>query len=208
LTPVPAEEPWNTTRETALILVVQQAIQHEDHQLTDQLTRRLLQESEARNRGPAWCFALLARAFLPDVEDRWRILDEALNLAATRGYVQPFLAGGRAVRDLLRAGLTQVSSALGRTYARSMLDLAGGDGTSEKGEGDMRLLEPLTDREREVLALLFQGKSNKEIARAMFVSVDTVKTHLRHIYEKLGVSDRNEAVRRARELGFDPDALG
>jgi LuxR family transcriptional regulator, maltose regulon positive regulatory protein len=63
-------------------------------------------------------------------------------------------------------------------------------------------MEPLTDREEEVLGHLFSGRSNKAIARAMFVSVETVKTHLKHVYGKLDVTSRSDAVTRARELGL------
>jgi ATP/maltotriose-dependent transcriptional regulator MalT len=62
--------------------------------------------------------------------------------------------------------------------------------------------ELLTDREREVLVHVCRGLSNKAIARAMFVSAETVKTHLKHIYGKLDVADRRSAARRARELGL------
>jgi DNA-binding NarL/FixJ family response regulator len=65
-------------------------------------------------------------------------------------------------------------------------------------------LEPmtLTAREREVLGLLAAGSSNREIAAALFVSLPTVKTHLAHIYDKLGARNRNEALGRAMTLGL------
>ncbi|CAN5295632.1 response regulator transcription factor [soil metagenome] len=60
----------------------------------------------------------------------------------------------------------------------------------------------LSPRETEVLALVAQGSSNPSIAAALFVSEATVKTHLLHVFEKLGVSDRTRAVTRAMELGL------
>ena len=60
----------------------------------------------------------------------------------------------------------------------------------------------LSPRETEVLALVAQGSSNPAIARALFLSEATVKTHLLHVFEKLGVSDRTRAVTRAMELGI------
>jgi LuxR family maltose regulon positive regulatory protein len=66
------------------------------------------------------------------------------------------------------------------------------------------LVEPLTTRELEVLALLDGLYSTDEIATAMFVSVNTVRTHVRSILRKLGVNRRNAAVRRARDLGLLP----
>ena len=60
----------------------------------------------------------------------------------------------------------------------------------------------LSPRETQVLALVAQGSSNPEIARALFLSEATVKTHLLHVFEKLGVGDRTRAVTRAMELGI------
>ena len=60
----------------------------------------------------------------------------------------------------------------------------------------------LSPRETEVLALVAAGKSNPTIASTLFVSEATVKTHLLHVFEKLGVSDRTRAVTRAMELGL------
>ncbi|MFE7134339.1 response regulator [Streptomyces sp. NPDC057638] len=63
-------------------------------------------------------------------------------------------------------------------------------------------VEPPSAREREVLALVARGTSNREIARELFISEATVKTHLTHLYAKLGVSDRAAAVARAYERGI------
>ena len=60
----------------------------------------------------------------------------------------------------------------------------------------------LSPREREVLALVAEGRSNPEIARALYIAEATVKTHLLHVFEKLGVNDRTRAVTRAMELGL------
>lgn len=62
--------------------------------------------------------------------------------------------------------------------------------------------ETLTRKEVEVLSRLAEGRSNKDIADALFVTPATVKTHLAHIYAKLGVTGRQEAVARAVELGL------
>jgi ATP/maltotriose-dependent transcriptional regulator MalT len=62
------------------------------------------------------------------------------------------------------------------------------------------LAEPLSARELDVLRLLSDGRSNAEIARDLFVEQSTVKTHLIHLYRKLGVSIRTQAINRARAL--------
>jgi DNA-binding NarL/FixJ family response regulator len=68
--------------------------------------------------------------------------------------------------------------------------------------GQMRREEqdPLTEREKKVLQLLAAGASNKQIAAQLFISESTVKTHVAHIYEKLGVKTRAEAAVRALQL--------
>jgi LuxR family maltose regulon positive regulatory protein len=66
------------------------------------------------------------------------------------------------------------------------------------------IIEALTEKEREVLGHLAELLTTDEIAGAMFVSVNTVRTHVRNILRKLAASRRNEAVRRARELGLIP----
>jgi LuxR family transcriptional regulator, maltose regulon positive regulatory protein len=66
------------------------------------------------------------------------------------------------------------------------------------------LVEPLTARELEVLRLLAAGRRNQEIAAELVVTLETVKKHLSHLFDKLGVANRTQAVARARELGLLP----
>jgi ATP/maltotriose-dependent transcriptional regulator MalT len=76
-----------------------------------------------------------------------------------------------------------------------------GSSSATPGEGTPEpLVEPLSERELEVLTLLASGRSNKEIARDLFVAVGTVKTHTNNIYRKLGTKNRAEALARARSL--------
>ena len=64
------------------------------------------------------------------------------------------------------------------------------------------LVEPLTDRELEILSYLPSRLTNTELADHFYVSVNTIKTHMAHIYRKLGVANRNGAISRAREIGI------
>ena len=66
------------------------------------------------------------------------------------------------------------------------------------------LVEPLTARELEVLRLLAAGASNRVIAEQLVVTLETVKKHLSHLFDKLGVANRTQAVARARQLGLLP----
>jgi DNA-binding NarL/FixJ family response regulator len=73
---------------------------------------------------------------------------------------------------------------------------------SEKAAQDQDLVEPLSDREIEVLRVIAQGKTNKEIAAELYIAEGTVKNHVTHILGKLGVRDRTQAALKARELGL------
>ena len=64
------------------------------------------------------------------------------------------------------------------------------------------LIEPLSQRELEILHLIAQGLSNREIGERLFLALDTIKGHNRHIFDKLEVQSRTEAVARGRELGL------
>jgi DNA-binding NarL/FixJ family response regulator len=75
---------------------------------------------------------------------------------------------------------------------------------AEKRRGEA-LAEPLTNREIEVLRLLALGKTNRQVAKELLISLSTVKTHIQHVNIKLGVLDRTQAAVRAVELGLLPD---
>ena len=66
------------------------------------------------------------------------------------------------------------------------------------------LIEPLTGRELQVLAMLAAGTPSHALARELFISLDTVKEHVRHALGKLGAANRTEAVARTRDLGLLP----
>jgi LuxR family transcriptional regulator, maltose regulon positive regulatory protein len=198
-----AEDHWSTVRETLAVLGLWQAARAGDQDRTSELADRLVVESEPGQRGPALCAGLIGQ-IVPDEREagRWERLDQALQLAAMRGYVRPLLDGGEPVRALLQAGSGRLSTPSARTHARLVLDrFDAHDRRPMAGDGP-RVAELLTEREEEVLHHLFTGASNKAIARAMYVSVETVKTHLKNLYGKLGARDRKSAMARARELGL------
>lgn len=140
-----------------------------------------------------------------------RSLRRALNLAAPAGLVRTFLEEGPAVIDLLRSDLAILTSSAGvdategpiQQFVVRILGTAGviDADTAIAPPGDHhRPLEALTDRETEILQLLANGASNKDIARHVFVSENTVKFHLKNIYSKLGVNSRVQAISAARHM--------
>jgi LuxR family transcriptional regulator, maltose regulon positive regulatory protein len=127
-------------------------------------------------------------------------LEHALVLAEPAGYVRTFLDEGRPMAELLRQ-LTGRSGPAQAYAVRLLAALAGGPGSGPAAAGGPEaLLEPLTDRELEVMRLLTAGLSNQEMAGRLMVSVGTVKTHVHNIYGKLGAAGRVRAIARAREL--------
>ena len=78
--------------------------------------------------------------------------------------------------------------------------LAAFDTTADRGPVKQGLIEPLSERELDVLRLLGTDLDGPDIARELVVSLNTVRTHTKNIYAKLGVNNRRTAVRRAREL--------
>ena len=124
-----------------------------------------------------------------------RSLREAIAAARTEGLRWPFLVVPAALRVVRRgSGATSWLSdaAFGKVVARL-----------EPGASQQQgLIEPLTPRELDVLAYLPGRMMHHEIAADLYVSVNTVKTHLSSIYRKLGVTERNAAIARASDLGL------
>ena len=131
-------------------------------------------------------------------------LDHALGLAKPEGLRRPFRDAPTAVRRLLEADtwLADQVSWLGSAFGSRRKILASPGGTD--GPHFEPYIEPLTAKETEVLGHLSELLTTEEIAAAMFVSVNTVRTHIRNILRKLAVSRRNEAVRRGRALSLIP----
>jgi len=121
-------------------------------------------------------------------------LRRALTLAEPEGYVRIFVDEGREMAALLRAVAKDGDAG---SYARRLL--AAFDGT-EARPVPQRLVDPLSARELDVLRLLGTDLDGPDIARELFVSLNTVRTHTKNIYAKLGVNNRRTAVRRAVEL--------
>jgi LuxR family maltose regulon positive regulatory protein len=125
---------------------------------------------------------------------------EALERAAPLGYVRMFVDRVPALAPLLR---TIAVKGVARDHARRVLAAARMGAEPQPGDGNgHRLVEELSERELDVLRLLRSELSGPDIARELMVSLNTMRTHTKRIYTKLGASNRREAVRRAAELGL------
>jgi LuxR family transcriptional regulator, maltose regulon positive regulatory protein len=122
-------------------------------------------------------------------------LERALTLAEPEGYVRTLVDEGRPMADLLAAAVKRRTAP---NYVRRLLT-AFGD-TEDTTTATQVLIEPLSERELDVLRMLATDLAGPEIARQLIVSLNTVRTHTKNIYVKLGVNNRRAAVRRAEEL--------
>jgi LuxR family maltose regulon positive regulatory protein len=132
-------------------------------------------------------------------------LKSALTLAEPENYMRSFLDPGKPMEELLSWSLE--SQSLNephlRAYAGKLLSHFGVNTSIEARQPTAEtLFEPLSQRELEVLRLIAQGLSNREISERLFLALSTVKGHNRVIFDKLQVQRRTEAVARARELGL------
>jgi LuxR family maltose regulon positive regulatory protein len=142
--------------------------------------------------------------------DRARVvrgLDVALEGAEDEGFRRPFAAGGHTLRELITTvapGMAVYRLVVGDLAAISDPAAPVNGGVLPPRNGRTRpagsFVEPLTERELTVLRYLQGTLSNVEIASLLYVSVNTVKTHVKNIYRKLNADHRRDAVRRAREL--------
>jgi LuxR family maltose regulon positive regulatory protein len=126
------------------------------------------------------------------------ILGEALALAEPLGYVRTFVDSGEPMAELLRQAAAQ---GVMREYVNELLS-AFETPQPPTPVPDQPLVEPLSERELDVLRLLVDGQTNQEIAQTLCVSINTVKTHLKNVYGKLGVNNRRQAAAEAKKLGL------
>jgi LuxR family maltose regulon positive regulatory protein len=133
-------------------------------------------------------------------------LERVLTLAEPEGYVRTFVDEGPSMEQLL---LEAAARGIMPDYTGKLLAAFEAEGRIDSDDSprptppaSQPLAEPLSDRELEVLRLIAQGLSNREIGERLFLAIITVKGHNRNIFRKLQVRRRTEAVARARELGL------
>ncbi len=132
-----------------------------------------------------------------------QLLGEALALAEPGGFVRLFVDEGLPMAELLTEAAAHGIMA---NYTGKLRAAFEAEAQTTEGKSDLSpaqpLIEPLSQRELEILKLIAQGLSNREISERLFLALDTVKGHNRRIFDKLQVQRRTEAIARARELGL------
>ena len=130
-------------------------------------------------------------------------------------YVRRALAEGAAgymlkdatpedLEQAIKVAMSGGGNVLSPRVIQNLFEAMEGGGTSENGDRIHRPNASLTQRETDILALLAEGKSNRDISRALFLSEKTVKAHLAAIFRKLGVTNRTQAAMAAVSMGIGP----
>jgi LuxR family maltose regulon positive regulatory protein len=162
---------------------------------------RILEAAETAGRAGSVIEARLVRALTHAADGNTDAatydLVEALTAGVPAGYRRLFLDEGAPMQDLLRA-VIQERAGVAAEHADRLLRVA----RQEPGPASAASDEGLSDREPEVVRLLATDLTGPEIASHMYVSVNTLRTHTKHIFTKLGVNTRRAAVSRATELGL------
>jgi LuxR family maltose regulon positive regulatory protein len=194
-------------REAEHIVFARILVAQGDLQDAINLLERLTKKAEAGDRitrriemSLVLALALEARG---DKDKAMTALERTLTLAEPEGFVRIFVDEGPPMARLLYEAL---SRGIAPDYIRRLLAAfpmieseQASPPDAEPPESD--LIEPLSERELEVLALIAEGLTNREVASRLFLSLHTVKAHTHNIYGKLGVHNRTQAVGRARALG-------
>jgi LuxR family maltose regulon positive regulatory protein len=158
------------------------------------------QNGRIRSQLEALCLAALAHQAQGDRSRAAQRITQALEIGQMKGLRRLFLDFDRPMANLLQASLASLSEPPLSLYAAGLLQsFASQTGFQPATEGPVSLIEPLSEQEMRVLRLLVAGLSNAEIASELIVSINTVKTHVKHIYSKLDVHSRSQAREAARE---------
>ena len=168
----------------------------------------LRQQAEAQRFGPTngcrcWCCRRRRIGSRGRAETAVQRLQEALALAKPGGLIRAFVDEGVVMARLLYEALAR---GIEPAYVRQLLAAFDMDGAetavAPPSPAADDLIEPLSERELEVLQLIAEGLTNQEVANRLYLSLHTVKVHARNIYGKLGVKNRTQAVAKGRALGI------
>jgi LuxR family maltose regulon positive regulatory protein len=203
---------WHDVEQFALarVLIAQRRVRRSELDMQPVLAflRRKLDGAEASNwverAIEVWMLRALALQTQGDADQAVASLEQALALAKPGGYVRAFVEEGAPMARLLYAAAER---GIEQEYVGRLL-VAFPDATLSPTEHarsarlKAKMVEPLSEREIEVLSLIADGLSNRQVAQRLVISPNTVRVHTSNIYSKLGVTNRTQAVTKARGLGI------
>ena len=191
------------------LTLVRLLIAEQQFEPANALLTRLLVAAKTEKRLRSVIEILVLQALILDAQHNdnaaLTLFKQALTLAEPEGFVQLITAEGKGIQQLLVATETQgvLPEYVAKLRAFNALSpSAHPDASNTSAQMLDALIDPLTERELEVLQLIAQGFSNHAIAKKLFRALSTIKGHNRVIFAKLQVQNRTEAVARARELGL------
>jgi LuxR family maltose regulon positive regulatory protein len=194
----PADTPITYHYEVEYLTLARLLIAQGKLEAAESLLLRLHRGAASAGRNGNLIEILILQAITCAAQDRGEealsALEQALSLAEPEGFVRIFLDEGEPMAELLRQAIVRDLHA---SYALHLLSAIG-----EAAIAPQPLIEPLSERELEVLRWVAAGYSNQEIAQELVIAVTTVKKHINNIYGKLEVGSRTQAVASARELGL------
>jgi LuxR family maltose regulon positive regulatory protein len=146
----------------------------------------------------------LAYHLLGKADEAFRLLDEVLAMAGQGGFVRIFVDEGPLMARLLYQALSQSvdPQAIRRLLHEFPVSEPKPPAATKETHPDSEWIEPLSEREVEVLQHIAEGLTNQEIADRLYLSLHTIKTHARNIFGKLGVKNRTQAVAKGKALGI------
>jgi LuxR family maltose regulon positive regulatory protein len=194
--------------EVELIALLRILIAQEKLDLADKLLLRLLAAAEVRGSTDKVIEILILHSLVHqaggDTKRAMIAMGKALSLAEPEGFIRIFVDEGSPVARLLYEA---ISREMASDYVQQLLaafptdeDQPEKPPTRQTPDGEW--VEPLSDREVDVLQLMAEGLTNREIGIRLYLSTNTVKAHTRNIYGKLGVNNRTQAAAKARALGL------
>jgi LuxR family maltose regulon positive regulatory protein len=201
----------------ARVRMVEYQNSHNEHSILDaiRLLECLLKVAEGQNRMGNVIEILVVQALAYQTQGNLSSalvsIERALFLAQPEGYVRIFVDEGEPMRSLIsefRSQIERQSGGYGHQLSGYLNKLLAAFTRSveltppKTGGQKSAMIEPLSQRELEVLRLISLGLSNREIGERLFLALSTIKGHTRIIFDKLQVQNRTEAVARARDLGL------
>jgi LuxR family maltose regulon positive regulatory protein len=206
------ENEFNTIMALGHLVVAEAYLALEEAAKAVTLLSRLIQDNRVTQEPGLHikCRALLAVTYhvQGDLPGASTELKQALLLAEPESYIRSFVDNGPPMAELLQkyladSTLCSVEPAPSPEYVRKLLAAFDSDRLSAAADtSNQSLVDPLTERELEVLSLIASDLSNQEIADTLIISKNTLKTHIKNIYDKLDAHSRLQAVTKAQELNL------
>lgn len=203
---ITADTPYHYIREPELFVLARAHIELQEDAAAQSIAQTISQAAAQMQRPLGTLRAEILLALLAarrgDNTARRAALTNALAIAAPRRIARLWLDMGSQMFDILNDLRPAFSATPHSVFANELLAAFAPPQHTPRAPIVTPLIENLTEREREVLHLVAQGKSDKQIAAALIVATGTVKRHLNNMYGKLGVNSRTQALARARENGL------